>query len=926
MRAAPWSSRLAIAGLALAPLIVFWRGTLGQVILAPVDGLIYSFPSRLLAAQLLASGTLPLWNPYVFSGFPLFGQMQTAVLYPGNLFFYLLPPVAAMNWMMLLCYSAAALGTYAYVRAIGCTPFAAAFAGLTFGLGGFMPAHLGHVATPQGAACLGWLLWSLERLRTTARFRFVLAAVLVVAVAICAGHPPTPIYLLMVGGLYVACFGLLERPPVGRLRYVGLSAAAVAAALLLTAVQLLPTAELAAQGERAELTFGAFASFSMPRLQLPMLLFPYFFGGGQSGTYWGAWNPGELTGYVGAAPLMLAAAALALVRRDRRAAFWAALAAFALVLVLGDGTPLARLMYQVPVYRLFRAQARNLLEFDFAVAVLAALALSAAPARALRRGAALVVAVAVLFAIVAVAAGPAIWGAFAVHTRGAEHGPQLVAAASTWNNPALLVPLAATAAAAAAVVALAHRPTATGAALLLAVQALDLFVFNTLMRHPNTAAATVLEEPPHVRALRAVQGSGSVGRVTVTAAGELTADYRHALWGVELVNGYDPFMLSRYSEFALGMPYWGNLSLPVLARTPRVLDLLSSRYLVVLQQGSPDGWGIYRILPPGGRIDFVLRAPHVADGVEAVTYLGHAVGVEQGAPVARVTLSDASGESEVLTLRAGEHTAEWSWSHPSVSSRARHARPADVVSGSTPPGGEAYRAVLKASRPLAVTRVSVESLRPHSTLAVDRLALTGAKGPPRSLTTLDAMRADTARWVARHETPWFSLLENRAALPRAWLVGRTTVLPAADVLGAVHQGRLPDGRAFDPRAEALVESGEAREHGPLGPDARVTVVAAEPNAMDLASHAATPSFLVVSEIFYPGWRAFVDDTEVPIVRTNYVLRGIELSPGSHRIRMEFDPGSVRLGAAISAATAVLLVAVGVWRLRRRQQPAPRESL
>ena len=911
------SSWLAIAGLALAPLVYFWRGALGQVLLAPVDGLLYSFPSRLLAARLVTAGALPLWNPYVFSGFPLFGEMQTAVLYPGAWLFYVLPPVAAMNGQMLLTYSLAALGTYAYTRALGCLPFAAGFAGLTFAFGGFMPAHLGHVATPQGAACLPWLLWSLERLRITARFRVVLVGAAAVAVSVCAGHPPIPMYLLIVGGVYVVCFGVAERPAVGRTRYLLLSGAIAVAGISLVAVQLVPAAELAAQSVRAQLSYSDFTSYSLPPAQLPLLLFPFFFGGSSPTPYWGAWNLAELTGYVGAAPLMLAAAAMGSVRRNRQVAFWGALALVALVLVLGDGTPLARVMYHVPVYRLFRAQARNLLEVDFALAVLAALGLSAATPRALRCGAVLVAGGAALFALVAIVARPAAWSPSAAANVSELLGRELTA----WRNPRLLVPLAVVSMAAVAVSALARRSTPPRRAFVLAVQAIDLFVFNALMSQPTPNAATVLDPPAYVRALHALDDGSPAARVALVPAGRVATDCRHALWGVETVNGYDPFMLSRYGEFANDMPYWGELSASSIALHPRFLDLANARYAVVFK-GAPGGAPpvLDAALRSGGQIELAFASPLPAGALEAVTYLGGAVLVEQGTPVARITLLDDSGGEEVLLLRAGEQTAEWAWDDPTVTAGMRHRR-APLAESFTVGAVRAhsYRGVLPLARPRAVARMRIEYLLSTGGLVVSRLALIDpASGRASGLAPLDLLRADATRWEVRDDTPAYALLENRRVLPRAWLVGRTTALPAGDVLNTVRDGQMPDGRPFDPAVEALVETGTSRDRGALPPDAAVAVVAREPNALQLSSDSPAPAFLVLSEIFYPGWHAFVDDAEVPIERVDYVLRGLDLPAGAHRIRIAFDPLSLRVGAAISAVAVLLLLAIGVWRIARRR--------
>ncbi|HYP02578.1 MAG TPA: YfhO family protein, partial [Pyrinomonadaceae bacterium] len=67
--------------------------------------------------------------------------------------------------------------------------------------------------------------------------------------------------------------------------------------------------------------------------------------------------------------------------------------------------------------------------------------------------------------------------------------------------------------------------------------------------------------------------------------------------------------------------------------------------------------------------------------------------------------------------------------------------------------------------------------------------------------------------------------------------------------------------------------------------------------------------LVVGEIFYPGWEATVDGQPAPIRLTNFLLRGISLPPGEHRVEMRYRATAARNGAIISALTLVALCAL-----------------
>ncbi len=81
----------------------------------------------------------------------------------------------------------------------------------------------------------------------------------------------------------------------------------------------------------------------------------------------------------------------------------------------------------------------------------------------------------------------------------------------------------------------------------------------------------------------------------------------------------------------------------------------------------------------------------------------------------------------------------------------------------------------------------------------------------------------------------------------------------------------------------------------------------QPNKLVYTSTNSTDGFAVFSEIYYPkGWKATIDDKEVPIIRCNYVLRGIEVPAGSHKIEFKFKPQSYVVGNKISLAFSIIL--------------------
>jgi hypothetical protein len=153
----------------------------------------------------------------------------------------------------------------------------------------------------------------------------------------------------------------------------------------------------------------------------------------------------------------------------------------------------------------------------------------------------------------------------------------------------------------------------------------------------------------------------------------------------------------------------------------------------------------------------------------------------------------------------------------------------------------------------------------------------------------------------------YLLLENRRALPRAWLA--MEVLPATDgtMSDAIRASRLDDGRGFDPRTTALVFEGTtSAARYPDAGTAAVVDIADSRIRVNVDSPAG--GFLVLSEAYYPGWVARIDgNASQPVVRTDIALQGVTVPAGSHLVTFEFHSRARQIGIALGAAGALALL-------------------
>ena len=150
------------------------------------------------------------------------------------------------------------------------------------------------------------------------------------------------------------------------------------------------------------------------------------------------------------------------------------------------------------------------------------------------------------------------------------------------------------------------------------------------------------------------------------------------------------------------------------------------------------------------------------------------------------------------------------------------------------------------------------------------------------------------------------------AMPRAWIVHR--VVPAKDV-EELHRSIQDPGLSFATTAVSLEalppleQCGEGGEASFTRPDSDQVLVNANLGCRGL---------LIVSEPFYPGWKAYVDGEPKEIHEVFGALRGVVLETGSHRVEMRYRPSVVAIGAALSCSG----IAVGILLiLRSRRQNA-----
>ncbi len=144
-----------------------------------------------------------------------------------------------------------------------------------------------------------------------------------------------------------------------------------------------------------------------------------------------------------------------------------------------------------------------------------------------------------------------------------------------------------------------------------------------------------------------------------------------------------------------------------------------------------------------------------------------------------------------------------------------------------------------------------------------------------------------------------------SALGNAWFVDKVTFVKS-------NNEEMSTLGNIDPRKEAVVNEGFKNQFNDKGiansPNAQINLVSYHPDTLKYEYSTPTEGFAVFSEIFYDkGWKAYIDGEEAPIIRADYVLRGLKLPGGNHKVEFVFAPESMRISNIISLIASVILV-------------------
>lgn len=355
-------------------LAFFAKFLTGEQVLAFKDLSRYFYPLRYLMVEQARSGQWPLWNPYIFCGFPLLATLQIGFFYPLSLLYYVLPFNLAFNYFTIIHYFLAASFMYLLLRYFSLDKMASFLGGMVFAFSGYLLSVSNMNTSLMAVVWLPLVVLVFDSLLKQRTFLKIAGLGCLLALQFLGGEPTIIFVTLIFLLAYALVFG--DSRQAGLRAVLGLAGAGMIA-LGLTAVQLLPFLELAKYSDRvARTAYGLVTMRSFPPRELINFIFPYFFGnqavfGGMTETLIGKnFQDWLISPYFGILPLVFVWFAFA--RRRKQALFFLGTAAVALLLAFGKYTLLYRLIYLLPGFSMIRYPVKYLFLLNFSLVVLAA--------------------------------------------------------------------------------------------------------------------------------------------------------------------------------------------------------------------------------------------------------------------------------------------------------------------------------------------------------------------------------------------------------------------------------------------------------------------------------------------------------------------------------------------------------------------------
>jgi hypothetical protein len=337
------------------------------------------FPTMWYTGELWRNGFLPLWNPFLFNGYPMFADPQNQTFYPVNLLISFVAHFSAkvVYLQLVLHFILAGIFMYLFSGFYVRNTTGRLVAAFVYMFSGFMINHCGHLTMLNSVVWLPLILFFLEKGWREHSLSYFFPAGLSIASLVFAGHPQSALFIGYIV-FFFAVFRSLWPADEKRFSFFPLKLTVISFlfGVLLGAVQLVPSYEFSTMANRSgplPYVLAVLASGKFHPAHLATLFLPDYFGGAK-GPYTGLTDISHSSIYCGV--IFLFVLPFLFIRKGREIYFFLFMGVMTILISLGSYGVIFRAIYQyLPGFDLFRSPVQYRFGLTFFAAILTGMGL-----------------------------------------------------------------------------------------------------------------------------------------------------------------------------------------------------------------------------------------------------------------------------------------------------------------------------------------------------------------------------------------------------------------------------------------------------------------------------------------------------------------------------------------------------------------------
>ena len=317
-----------------------------------IDDIRIFYPQRTITNKIIKNLQIPAWDPYSYAGTFHLARSETAVFYPLNLLFLMLPQ--NLSWIILVLIQPviAGLGMYLYLISVIKDQKASILGSLTFGFSSIVIVRsIEGLSVGHSLIWLPYVLWGTERYFQSLKIRYLALQTSALVLSLLAGWFQYTFYIFALGSVYslykIASLHNFKN------KETYLSILPFLLAPLLSLFHLIPSIEAYFLSPRGAQSLGTAASHLMPLSHLFTLLTPDLFGNPGTYNYFGKSEYKEAIMYTGVIPLILALYSFTTLKKHSLVGLFLVLTALSLLIGIDNSISSYILSLPIPILSSF---------------------------------------------------------------------------------------------------------------------------------------------------------------------------------------------------------------------------------------------------------------------------------------------------------------------------------------------------------------------------------------------------------------------------------------------------------------------------------------------------------------------------------------------------------------------------------------------